>query len=500
MGAFQTAFAGQEGAEPPVPTEAAEEAAEPDLAEDNGVPDEPPGIDMDEVMDAAKTDALEDDWACMKEHAWGNDKMPGLRYGASIEMRPLTVVLPCPCAGGVWNPPREDDGARLDWTGLWHEPSEGHGTIAGLPHPTLNMMAKPPDMEMHHREDLMEDYQADLEKLQGQPRPDLEHQVSGTPTRGHLVVRDHEDRTDIDDERGVQDHPVESANQAIGQEMKELQSKPRAIETSELEISQSSQRDGSTVHNTNRDTSGISRPSSRHHDILVAAAAKKRKLTTKTPGIVKQFASVSDTDHARRRSHQHHQFPHHRRKPSSRNVVASVNVAPEGHPPKMSSFMISGEAFEKYYPGSEPYAIDFGCAKGNMRDMMTRKWKPGMRWKDVPGWTAIVVPTPCPCALGVFTRVQTPPVNHLPPTPDSLFVDPDLGGLTNANPAPWQGPNSTKLGSMAFAAVMMALLSARAGTSATPGCARWGLPTDAASPVRRPVLTIRAAQDFSSFL
>merc|ERR1719327_1357586 len=79
-------------------------------------------LSMEEVMNAAKTDALQDDKTCVRGPP--DIGLPGLRYGTSIEMRPMTMIMPCPCAGGVWNPPHADDGAELDATGLWHNPQD----------------------------------------------------------------------------------------------------------------------------------------------------------------------------------------------------------------------------------------------------------------------------------------------------------------------------------------------------------------------------------------
>lgn len=431
------------------------------------------GLDMDEVLNAAKQDALEDDWACMKEPPWSNDGLPGVRYGASIEIRPLTVVLPCPCAGGTWNPPHEDDGGRLDWTGLWHEPSEGHGTTAGLKKPKLGMMAYPPEIEPEHRATLLRDFEEKREHEErvkdGHPvRPgEMDHAVAGD----HLVVR----------ETGQVDHlPPANKRQFLGLPLHSGGPQSMYQES----------------HVERKKPIGV------HRAALMASAARKRLLTAKRPRAVKQSSSVGDTAlNSQRAKPSGRQSSRHnlRQNGKPRSMVASINVAPEGEPPKMTSFVISGDALEKYYPGGEPYSIDFGCAKGNMRDVMTRKWKPGLRWKDVPGWTAVVVPTPCPCALGVFTKAMTPPVNYQPPTPDSMLVDPDLGGLSNTNAPPWQGPNSTKLASMAYAAVLLALVSTHVREDLQRD-AKQISEADIISAVRRPVSRTRAAHDLSSFL
>lgn len=118
--------------------------------DDDGPPKTSVPVGMDEktqteMFNAAKNDALRDDWQCMKGPPIGNDRLPGIRYGSSIEMRPLTVVLPCPCAGGVWSPPHADDGAVMDASGMWHMPTEtaGHAT-QGLKEPQFSIISAPP--------------------------------------------------------------------------------------------------------------------------------------------------------------------------------------------------------------------------------------------------------------------------------------------------------------------------------------------------------------------
>eukprot|EP00930_Biecheleria_cincta_P087204 TRINITY_DN76454_c0_g1_i1.p1 TRINITY_DN76454_c0_g1~~TRINITY_DN76454_c0_g1_i1.p1 ORF type:complete len:302 (+),score=32.53 TRINITY_DN76454_c0_g1_i1:69-974(+) len=68
----------------------------------------------------ASRDALVDDWSCARGPPKNNpDALPGLRYGASREIRPRLVILPCPCAGGQWNKPWSDSGGVLEPSGLW---------------------------------------------------------------------------------------------------------------------------------------------------------------------------------------------------------------------------------------------------------------------------------------------------------------------------------------------------------------------------------------------
>jgi hypothetical protein len=79
----------------------------------------PPGIDREQfVRDAAKY-ALLSDWSCVRGPPSGNQLLPGLRYGASLEIRPELVLLPCPCAGGTRAPPQANDEGALGAGGLW---------------------------------------------------------------------------------------------------------------------------------------------------------------------------------------------------------------------------------------------------------------------------------------------------------------------------------------------------------------------------------------------
>jgi hypothetical protein len=77
------------------------------------------GLDMEQLLDDARQYALKDDWRCM-DGSPSCGALPGLRYGASVEIRPRLLVLPCPCAGGQWTPPvtNSDDGI-LQADGLW---------------------------------------------------------------------------------------------------------------------------------------------------------------------------------------------------------------------------------------------------------------------------------------------------------------------------------------------------------------------------------------------
>ncbi|CAK0906512.1 unnamed protein product, partial [Prorocentrum cordatum] len=95
------------------------------------------GMDMKQLVDDAAQYALKDDWRCM-DGSPSCGALPGLRYGASVEIRPRLLVLPCPCAGGQWTPPvaNSDDGI-LQADGLWaarvpwrqqHRPSHPAGT------------------------------------------------------------------------------------------------------------------------------------------------------------------------------------------------------------------------------------------------------------------------------------------------------------------------------------------------------------------------------------
>merc|ERR1711924_356360 len=96
---------------------------------------------------------------------------------------------------------------------------------------------------------------------------------------------------------------------------------------------------------------------------------------------------------------------------------------------KQGSFFFdpTGGYMSTVYPGSEPYSIDYGCAyEGTRRPNET----PGKRWADTPSWTAVAVATPCPCAYGTFSKFHGPKTSKIPPTPDSVLVNPSLGGLS----------------------------------------------------------------------
>ncbi|CAK0906511.1 unnamed protein product [Prorocentrum cordatum] len=102
----------------------------------------------------------------------------------------------------------------------------------------------------------------------------------------------------------------------------------------------------------------------------------------------------------------------------------------------------------KYYPGSEPYAMDYGCAKGPVSKAFDGI-QPGKRWWNSPKYGTVIVTTPCPCALGAWTGMQTgpqarPPASH---AEDRTFESPDKAQEVPA----WQQPQSMSLSSCAAA-------------------------------------------------
>eukprot|EP00931_Biecheleriopsis_adriatica_P091098 TRINITY_DN64999_c0_g1_i1.p1 TRINITY_DN64999_c0_g1~~TRINITY_DN64999_c0_g1_i1.p1 ORF type:complete len:316 (+),score=58.70 TRINITY_DN64999_c0_g1_i1:136-1083(+) len=84
------------------------------------MPKIPKGVDKDELFDAVKKYVLKEDSSCVKGPPETNDQnLPGLRYGASLEMRPKLLVAPCPCPGGVFNKAWKDASGELQPGGLW---------------------------------------------------------------------------------------------------------------------------------------------------------------------------------------------------------------------------------------------------------------------------------------------------------------------------------------------------------------------------------------------
>lgn len=357
----------------PTPTEDSSTGAEQEEAKDS--PTEPPapplpaGITKDEVFNSAKEDAIVNDWGCVKGPPWTNDRLPGMRYGASIEMRPLTMMLPCPCAGGVMTPPHADDGGQLDASGLWHEPQDrwGNSAIAGLPKPVLSMLTNPPPFAPD-----MEPYEHD-KSGRWFPRPRA-LPGAGIPGGGPMV-------------------PGPGAMPSSG---------PRPEGPTAL-IAEPTEGGG-----TMPDRSGVVPL----HGVQKAGALK-------------------------------------------------------------GSFMLPDMLTKTYFPGSEPYSIDYGCVEGGK----TAPYQlPGKRWKDTPMWTAIAVPTPCPCALGTFSTFNQPEANHVPRPPDSVFITPGLGGLSQTGAAPWQGGTSYLMGNTGMIGAVLALASsalltfpASKQTSSRPG-------------------------------
>lgn len=264
------------------------------------MPKIPAKIDKSALFDAAGNYALKDDWSCMKGPPTMNPALPGLRYGASIEIRPQLVVLPCPCAGGVRSKPIVDDGGVLGSSGLWAS------------------WKMPP---------------------------------------------------------GAADSAIVSSS-----------------------------------------------------------APSKEQAKAATTNFTSSIAG---------------------------NAMETLGLSPP------------------YYSGSEPYAADYGCFRGVHKRGLSSKLLAGSRLWDTPRWATVVVPTPCPCALGAYTGLQGPenkletpmpsmkdsPVNStLENPPADTGVGDDLQTditIPNFVETPsWQQDSSMMMGDVGPAAPLIASLMA----------------------------------------
>jgi len=61
-----------------------------------------------------------EDWSCVGGHPVNRQAMPGYRYGLTTAIKPMLVVKPCACPGGVIQPPAEYTYGIRDSDGLWH--------------------------------------------------------------------------------------------------------------------------------------------------------------------------------------------------------------------------------------------------------------------------------------------------------------------------------------------------------------------------------------------
>lgn len=61
----------------------------------------PQKFDYKDILSAAERYALRDDVSCVRGPPGRRPDLPGLRYGASLEIRPRLLMLPCACAGGA---------------------------------------------------------------------------------------------------------------------------------------------------------------------------------------------------------------------------------------------------------------------------------------------------------------------------------------------------------------------------------------------------------------
>ncbi|CAJ1451497.1 unnamed protein product [Effrenium voratum] len=156
------------------------------------VPEIPPQINKQEFFAEVEKKTMKDDYSCAAGPPKMNDEeLPGLRYGASLEIRPKLLVLPCPCPGGVFNKAWRDSSGNLQPGGLWahwpkpeteehtslpplfHEPqpgSEGVGmdqlqSKADLQSKTGNMKNKTGDMKNVKSSDLKKKVPSDTKEL-----------------------------------------------------------------------------------------------------------------------------------------------------------------------------------------------------------------------------------------------------------------------------------------------------------------------------------------------
>jgi len=106
------------------------------LEQQKDLPPIPPGVDRQEFLDEVAKHTMRDDWSCAAGPPKMNDEdLPGLRYGASLEIRPKLLVLPCPCPGGAFNKAWKDSGGSLQPSGLWAQwpkPDEEHQSLPEL--------------------------------------------------------------------------------------------------------------------------------------------------------------------------------------------------------------------------------------------------------------------------------------------------------------------------------------------------------------------------------
>ncbi|CAK9047349.1 unnamed protein product [Durusdinium trenchii] len=104
------------------------------LEQQKDMPTIPPGIDRQEFLKEVAKHTMRDDWSCAAGPPKMNDEeMPGLRYGASLEIRPKLLVLPCPCPGGSFNKAWRDSSGSLQPSGLWARWPKADAEEHGLP-------------------------------------------------------------------------------------------------------------------------------------------------------------------------------------------------------------------------------------------------------------------------------------------------------------------------------------------------------------------------------
>lgn len=90
------------------------------LEQQKDLPSIPAGVNREEFLNEVAKHTMRDDWSCAVGPPKMNDEdLPGLRYGASLEIRPKLLVLPCPCPGGAFNKAWRDSGGSLQPSGLW---------------------------------------------------------------------------------------------------------------------------------------------------------------------------------------------------------------------------------------------------------------------------------------------------------------------------------------------------------------------------------------------
>ena len=76
-----------------------------------------------------------EDWSCVGGSPATRETMPGYRYGMTGATKPMLVIKPCACPGGVLQPPAEYTYGIRDSDGMWHVTERAKFTGFGhVPH------------------------------------------------------------------------------------------------------------------------------------------------------------------------------------------------------------------------------------------------------------------------------------------------------------------------------------------------------------------------------